>query len=45
MAQIPSLGDADLERLGELEQLGSQRKTVLEAIASALLDRGSKKAE
>lgn len=37
--QIPGLSLADLERLGELEQLGKARASLLSAISDALLSR------
>ncbi len=45
VAQIPALSDADLERLGDLEQAkgGEARKTLLGAIAEAQLDRADAK--
>ncbi|MCE5182370.1 MAG: hypothetical protein LLG15_11260 [Betaproteobacteria bacterium] len=41
IAKIPSLSDADLERLGEMEQVGKSRTTLLSAIAEALLHRAA----
>lgn len=41
IAQIPSLSDADLDRLGEMEQVGKNRTTLLSAIAEALLHRAA----
>ena len=39
VAALPDLADADVERLGELEQAGQARKGVLSAVAEALLVR------
>lgn len=39
--QLGELSDADLERLGDLEQLGQRRITLLSAIAEAQLQRAN----
>jgi len=39
VAALPDLTDADVERLGELEQQGQARKGVLSAVAEELLVR------
>ena len=39
VAALPDLTDADVERLGELEQAGQARKGVLSAVAEELLVR------
>lgn len=39
--QLGELSDADLERLGDLEQLGQARVTLLSAIAEAQLERAN----
>lgn len=39
--QLGDLSDADLERLGDLEQLGQARVTLLSAIAEAQLTRAN----
>lgn len=39
--QLAELSDADLERLGDLEQLGQRRITLLSAIAEAQLQRAN----
>lgn len=40
-AELPGMSTADIERLGELEQLGQQRKGILGAIAGLLLTRAA----
>lgn len=40
-AEFPGMSTADIERLGELEQLGQQRKGILSAVAELLLIRAS----
>ncbi len=40
-AALPAMADADIERLGELEQAGQARKGVLGSIADVLLNRAA----
>lgn len=41
VAALPAMSVEEIEKLGELEQLGQARKGVLSAIAEALLKRAS----
>lgn len=43
VASLPTLSLAETEHLGELEQIGQQRKGILSAIAERLLSEASKK--
>lgn len=44
VSAIPALSDDDLQRLGDLEQTGAARKTLLGALAEELLKRADSRA-